>query len=1050
MRTKNEHDTAVLCMPILALLLFFSCIEEITGQNATNTTTLAPQTAAGVTHVYLGTTDEPTSISELMQDKSSSFNATLTDVLGYFSIEPVQKINLIYYNDDFVEDTTTRPTIGDAEETNLMLSLILDVTENVDVSLSAHELMVTSEYLSDLALYLFNNIDDPLSEYKDYGDLTGLVRNFVRVAGSLFKDEYDRYWIEIRKVLYGVSDVIDKLEKFAIAISSLLSENEEIVTSGPTIKFRMQRLTWADVRTLGWVFQGFGSAQIEVDTDSLQNMTISDDSGVVMMGFHLTSLTDYMGKNKTKHATVPNIKQASVTNPEMLSNETLSLMMIKYPDLSETSLPVTYKMDHMRKLSSNQEARCTFWNFTRGQDVGGIWDDRACTQVTRSADYTECACAHTTTFGLIVIENEILVHDPHSFICWVIIWACGIFSIVPYIILLAVAVYLTTLNRRRRLCLINFCVASIMALVLLMCSEAAKLNQWACMAVNILMHMTLLSVFFWIMAIGLHVSTKTTSCSRSEVRSLHMIIIGWALPFVTTGVTAGVRYSAFGKGKDCWMNASDPAVQGLLFPALFAAALAAITLGIGLRAIIMSGKFMLFEREKDEINKMKGLCIIKLAVIPILLLVWGLGYMSFKGITGLNYLFALLVSFHGIPVVVLHLKLNGELKQARELLEEEKRKKEKEKEQDERPVSSISRADSTLTLEDYYSDEDEWDEWNSEYGSRPETNLSNTTTITTRDIDFDDDYGKRRSAGQRNRGIYGNPEDAEEFMEELRKKLESPGSRDGTPDSRTESARSARSPSPTKPVQEEPDEFVKAYLMRTRGEAWLKSKGKMGQQGKKQEKTDFEKKTMITFEKQRPKSRSDSRQSTTSGQSRRSVSSSRAGSRADSRPKSNTSNRSGSRPRSTSGDASRPGSRVSGTSRPGSSTSNQRRNTSRPGSRTSSQRGDASRPGSTASSRPGSNTGSRPGSNTVGRPGSKTSKKEARSVSQLSGLGVIADEEEEYDPGEPDYGEENEGYDDEDEEYYSDEDDEGSYDDDEEYDEDEDYDDEEEEEEEEV
>ena len=69
---------------------------------------------------------------------------------------------MIYFNDLYISDPSTRPTFISAEETLRIMSVVLDIFDldlESTVNITAWEILCTATYIDDLAVQVFLGFD---------------------------------------------------------------------------------------------------------------------------------------------------------------------------------------------------------------------------------------------------------------------------------------------------------------------------------------------------------------------------------------------------------------------------------------------------------------------------------------------------------------------------------------------------------------------------------------------------------------------------------------------------------------------------------------------------------------------------------------------------------------------------------------------------------------------------------------------------------------------------------------------------------------------------
>eukprot|EP00058_Branchiostoma_floridae_P015289 XP_002600777.1 hypothetical protein BRAFLDRAFT_95063 [Branchiostoma floridae] len=91
-----------------------------------------------------------------------------------------------------------------------------------------------------------------------------------------------------------------------------------------------------------------------------------------------------------------------------------------------------------------------------------------------------------------------------------------------------------------------------------------------CLGITVLSHLSVLSTFYWLVPLCLQHYLDVLS-PRAESPWWRYRVLGWGLPAVVTGVTAGIQYPAYlGLNGKCVLPVDDSLIHAMTAPACFA------------------------------------------------------------------------------------------------------------------------------------------------------------------------------------------------------------------------------------------------------------------------------------------------------------------------------------------------------------------------------------------------------------------------------------------------------------------------------------------------
>lgn len=355
------------------------------------------------------------------------------------------------------------------------------------------------------------------------------------------------------------SQLLDSVERFSRAFRS-----EDSIISQPNVQMKSMviRSGLPTSYKQGFVF---------LDSDLWGNVSIDEnelkylqpESFIVTVAFPtLQSILDQdvQGKNFANSLVMTTTVSHKITTPFRIS--------------------MTFKNND----PSGRVPLCVFWNFNLNNHTGG-WDSSGCYVKEVTEDSVSCSCDHLTSFSILMSPDS---PDPGSLlkILLDIISYIGLcFSILSLAACLAVEAVVwksVTKNRTssmRHICIVNIAASLLVADIWFMVAAAVHdhhfpLNETACVAATFFVHFFYLSVFFWMLTLGLMLFYRLVFILHDTSKSVQKAIafsLGYGCPLVISTITVGATQprEVYTRKNACWLNWEDTkALLAFVIPAL--------------------------------------------------------------------------------------------------------------------------------------------------------------------------------------------------------------------------------------------------------------------------------------------------------------------------------------------------------------------------------------------------------------------------------------------------------------------------------------------------
>ncbi|XP_046312023.1 adhesion G-protein coupled receptor F1 isoform X1 [Marmota monax] len=324
------------------------------------------------------------------------------------------------------------------------------------------------------------------------------------------------------------------------------------------------------------------------------------------------------------------------------------------------------------KIESNlRKPHCVFWDFSHLR-----WDSGGCHLVNESLDMVTCQCTHLTSFSMLMSRFVPSAIVPA--VNWITYVGLGISMGSLTLCLIIEALFWKQIkksqtSRTRHICMVNIALSLLIADVWFIVAATVDTTinpSRVCTAAVFFTHFFYLSLFFWMLLLGLLLAYRIILVFHHMSMTLMMAIgfcVGYGCPLIISVITLAVTQPSNNyKSKDvCWLNWSDESKPLLAFvvPAL---TIVAMNLVVVLLVLSKLWRPAIGERLNQDdkatfIRMGKSLLILT----PLLGLTWGFGIGTM--VDGQNpawhVLFALLNAFQGFFIFCFGILLDSKLRQ---------------------------------------------------------------------------------------------------------------------------------------------------------------------------------------------------------------------------------------------------------------------------------------------------------------------------------------------------------------------------------------------------
>ncbi|XP_016394685.1 cell wall protein DAN4-like [Sinocyclocheilus rhinocerous] len=196
-------------------------------------------------------------------------------------------------------------------------------------------------------------------------------------------------------------------------------------------------------------------------------------------------------------------------------------------------------------------ASCVFWDFGLNDGSGG-WNSSGCRVLNSSAEETQCACNHLTSFGILldISKTEIPV-DHLNILTYITYIGCGISAVFLSVTLLTYLAFGKLRKDTPSKILIQLCLA------LLLLNLVFLLDAWLalypdavglCISTAFFLHYFLLASFTWMALEAVHMYLALVKVFNTYIPRFMVKIglAGWGIPLVVVIIVIAINKDHYG------------------------------------------------------------------------------------------------------------------------------------------------------------------------------------------------------------------------------------------------------------------------------------------------------------------------------------------------------------------------------------------------------------------------------------------------------------------------------------------------------------------------
>lgn len=324
----------------------------------------------------------------------------------------------------------------------------------------------------------------------------------------------------------------------------------------------------------------------------------------------------------------------------------------------DSNVSFAFTLHEQPELKPRQELICAFWK--NDGNGNGSWATSGCWRMGSGNGSTTCQCSHLSSFAILMAHYD--VEDPKlaliTKVGLALSLACLLLCILTFLLVRPIQGSRTTVHLHLCICLF---VGSAIFLAGIE-NEGGEVGT-RCRLVAVLLHYCFLAAFCWMSLEGVELYFLVVRVFQGQgLRKLWLCLIGYGVPLIIVGISAGAYSKGYGREKFCWLNFEGGFLWSFVGPVTF------IVLGNAIIFVItvwkLTQKFSEINPDIKKLKKVRVLTITAIAQLFVLGCTWVFGLLLFDPESWvLSYIFSILNCLQGFFLFVLYCLLNKKVRE---------------------------------------------------------------------------------------------------------------------------------------------------------------------------------------------------------------------------------------------------------------------------------------------------------------------------------------------------------------------------------------------------
>lgn len=427
----------------------------------------------------------------------------------------------------------------------------------------------------------------PAMAKKSMQDLVGSVDDLLKNSGDLESLDQSSKHVTVTHLLSGLEQILRTLAK-----------------AMPKGSFTYRSL---DNTELSLVVQEQGKGNVTVGQSHARMLldwavaAAAEESGPTVVGILssqnmkklLANASLKLDSEKLKETYKSPVRGAKVTLLSAVSSVFLSNTNTEKLD---SNVSFAFALHEQPELKPRQELICAFWK--KDSNGNGSWATTGCWKMGRGNGSITCQCSHLSSFAILMAHYD--VEDPKlaliTKVGLALSLACLLLCILTFLLVRPIQGSRTTVHLHLCICLF---VGSAIFLAGIE-NEGGEVGT-RCRLVAVLLHYCFLAAFCWMSLEGVELYFLVVRVFQGQgLRKLWLCLIGYGVPLIIVGISAGAYSKGYGREKFCWLNFEGGFLWSFVGPVTF------IVLGNAIIFVITVWKLtQKFSEINPDIKKLK-------------------------------------------------------------------------------------------------------------------------------------------------------------------------------------------------------------------------------------------------------------------------------------------------------------------------------------------------------------------------------------------------------------------------------------------------------------
>ncbi|OWK12438.1 hypothetical protein Celaphus_00003082 [Cervus elaphus hippelaphus] len=445
-----------------------------------------------------------------------------------------------------------------------------------------------------------------------------MARNLVESVDDLLKNSGDLELLDQSSKHITVTHLLSGLERILRTLAKAISKGSFTYCS-------------LDGTELSLVVQEQGKG----------NFSVGQSHARMLLDWAVAAAAGESGAKVTLLSAVSSVFLSNTDTEKLDSNVSFAFTLYKQPE-----------------LKPRQELICAFWK--KDSNGNGFWATSGCWKMGSGNGSITCQCSHLSSFAILMAHYD--VEDPKLALITKVGLAlslvCLLLCILTFLLVRPIQGSRTTVHLHLCICLF---VGSAIFLAGIE-NEGGEVGT-RCRLVAVLLHYCFLAAFCWMSLEGVELYFLVVRVFQGQdLRKRWLCLIGYGVPLIIVGISAGAYTKGYGREKFCWLNFEGGFLWSFVGPVTF------IVLGNAIIFVItvwkLTQKFSEINPDIKKLKKIRVLTITAIAQLFVLGCTWVFGLLLFDPESWvLSYIFSILNCLQGFFLFVLYCLLNKKVRE---------------------------------------------------------------------------------------------------------------------------------------------------------------------------------------------------------------------------------------------------------------------------------------------------------------------------------------------------------------------------------------------------